>query len=167
MSTCIFNRLYSNEISCCAKLTCVLLRHRWGRQKGDILLEWLVFYFFWSWFMDFSMLFFKQLYPSLFCLEMFSHGKVAVTVNSWIILQRPLRAAELQPGLTEKLRESRTSYKSDWEYLYAVNRESRKVCFFQALGWREMKKVKFLDITDSSMLLISKRYLRECKTYTC
>lgn len=38
MSICIFNRLYSKEISCCAQLTCILLlRHKWGREIGHIL----------------------------------------------------------------------------------------------------------------------------------
>lgn len=82
-------------------------------------------------------------------LEMFSYGKVAVTVNSWIILQRLLRAAKLKPGLSEKLKESRISYKLKWEVLYTVWQRIMKCMISLGFGVERNTKDKILGFSKT------------------
>lgn len=83
MSTCLFNRFYSNVISYCTALYIFsFLDTDGGEKKGIACDSNCIFSFFgldlWT-FQCFSL---RNFIQDFLCLEMFSYGKVAVTVNS-------------------------------------------------------------------------------------
>lgn len=136
-----------------------------GEKRGIVCDSNCIFTFFvldlWT-FQCFSL---RNFIQDFLCLEMFSYGKVAVTVNSWIILQRPLRAAKLKPGLSEKPGESRTSYKLRTSLCRVIGRHET-FDFSWFWGGQKWQRQNYWFYEDLSVPLISNRYLREYKTYT-